>query len=82
MVSKSDKCEQARRELIQQAFDEIRETPDFSDLYSKIYCVLAKFWLHIKAEKENLFKAEEWSNPECKDELLKKIKEFLIKHIR
>ncbi len=82
MVSKSDKCKQARRELIQQALDEICETPDFNSLYSRTYCVLAKFWLHIKAEKENLFKAEEWSNPKGRDELLKKIKEFLIKHIR
>ena len=82
MGSKSDKCEQARRELIQQPLNKICRTRDFSDLRSRTYVVLAHLWLHIKAEEENLFKAEEWSNPECRDELIKKIKAFLIKHIR
>jgi len=82
MVSKSEKCEQARRELIQQTLSKILETQDFSELKTTTFVVLAHLWLHIKAEEENLFNAEEWSNPECRDELLKKIKEFLITHIR
>ena len=82
MTNKSDRCQQARRELIQQALDEICETPEFRNLLSKTYCVLAKFWLHVKAEKENLFKGEEWTNPKCRDEVTKKIEDFLIKHIR
>ena len=82
MTTKSDRCQQTRRELIQQALDEIRETPDFSDLYSRTYCVLAKLWLHIKAEKENLFKTGNWHNPDCRDELIERVKAFLIRHIR
>ncbi len=82
MVSKSYKCEQARRELIQQTLNKICRTRNFSDLRSRTYVVLAHLWLHIKAEEENLFKAEEWSNPKCRDELIKKIKDFLIRYIR
>ena len=82
MVSKSDRCEQAKRELIQQAMDKICEKRDFSDFKRRAYVVLTHLWLHIKVEKENLFKAEEWSNPECRDELRKRIKCFLIKHIQ
>ena len=82
MANKSDKCEQARRELIQQALDEISETTDFNDFYSNTYCVLAKLWLHTKAEKVNLFKTGNWHNPECRDELIEKVKAFLIKYIK
>jgi len=46
------------------------------------YVVLAHLWLHKIAEQENLFKAEEWSNPECRDELIEKIREFLIRNIK
>ena len=81
MYEKSEALQQARRELIQQTLDKIRKTRDFSELKSKTYVVLAHLWLHKRAEEENLFKAEEWSNPKCRDELLKKIKEFLIRNI-
>lgn len=82
MYQKSEAVRKARRELIQQTLDKICETRDFSDLKGRTYVVLAHLWVHIKAEEENLFKAEEWSNPECRDELIKKIREFLIRHIR
>ena len=82
MIIKHKKCQQARRELIQQALDEICETSNFNNLLSTTFYVLAKFWLHIKAEKENLFSGEEWSDPNCRDVIIEKIKAFLIKHIR
>ena len=82
MYEKSEAVKQARRELIQQTLDKIIETRDFNELRSKTYVVLSHLWLHKRAEQENLFKAEEWSSPECRDELLKKIRKFLIKHIR
>jgi len=82
MYEKSEAVKQARRELIQQTLDKIYEIRDFSDLKKRTYVVLAHLWLHKRAEGENLFKAEEWSNSECRDELIKKIREFLIRHIR
>ena len=82
MYEKSEAVKQARRELIQQTLDKICETRDFRDLKKRTYVVLSHLWLHKRAEEENLFKAEEWSNPECRDELIIKIKEFLFRHIR
>ena len=82
MTNKSDKSKQARMELIQLALDEICETSDFNDFYSRTYCVLAKFWLHVKAEKEDLFKTGDWHNPECRDELIENVKAFLLKSIK
>jgi len=82
MYEKSEELQQARRELIQQTLDKIIETRDFRDLKQTTYVLLAHLWLHKIAEEENLFKAEEWSNPEYRDELIKKVKEFLTRHIR
>ncbi len=81
MDKKSEAVKQARKELIQQTLDKIIEIQDFKELKQRTYVVLAHLWLHKKAEEENLFDAEEWSNVECRDKLIKKIKEFLIKHI-
>ncbi len=82
MYEKSETVKQARRELIQQTLDKIIETRDFSELKRTTFVVLAHLWLHKMAEEEDLFRLEEWSNPDCRGELLKKIKEFLIGHIR
>lgn len=82
MYEKSEILQQARRELIQQTLDKIIETRDFSELKRTTYVVLAHLWLHKIAEEENLFEAQEWFNLECRNELIKKIEEFLINHIR
>lgn len=82
MYEKSEVVKKARRELIQQNLDKIIETRDFCELKTTTYVVLAHLWLLKIAEEENLFKLEEWSNPECRAELLKKIKEFLVRNIR
>lgn len=82
MHETSEAVKQARRELIQQTLDKVTETRDFSELKRTTFVVLAHLWLHKIAEEENLFKLEEWSNPECRDELINKIEEFLIKHVR
>ena len=76
------KIEQARKMLVQQALDDIRATPDFSDFFLHAYYVIAKLGLQLKVREEGLFASEKWSIPECKDELMKEIKIFLIKHVR
>ena len=82
MSKEKIKIEQARKMLIQQALDDVRATPDFSDFYLHAYYVIAKLGLQLKAREESLFESEEWSNLESKDNLMKKIGEFLIKHVK
>ncbi len=82
MYEKSEAVKRARRELIQQILDKICKTQNFSELRTTTYVVLMHLWLHIKAEEERLFKGEEWLHPECRNVLLKKIEEFLVRHIR
>ncbi len=82
MYETSETIKKARRELVQQTLDKITKTKDFTELKSTTYVVLAHLWLHKIAEQENLFKLDEWSSPECKDDLIEKIKSFLIKHIK
>ncbi|MGB5910906.1 MAG: hypothetical protein WBH31_06925 [Promethearchaeia archaeon] len=38
--------------------------------------------LQIKAKEEGLFESGDWSNPECREELTEKMKEFLTRHTR
>ncbi len=82
MYQKSDAVKQARKELIQQTLNKISETRDFRELRRRTFVVFAHLWLHITAEKEGLFKLEEWSQPESRDKLIEIIKEFLIRHIK
>ncbi|MFW9882375.1 MAG: hypothetical protein ACFFG0_55645 [Candidatus Thorarchaeota archaeon] len=82
LMIKESKIEQARRELIQQALDEIYNVPDYSNLYTNAFCVIAKFGLQLKAREEKLFEGGDWDDPQDQDELLKKIEEFLNRNIR
>lgn len=70
MYQKSGAVKQARRELIQQTLDKICKTRDFNELKSNTFVVLSHLWLHKIVEEEGLFKGEEWSHPECRDELI------------
>lgn len=73
--------EQAREFLIQEALNEINENSDFSKFNSDVFCVLAKYGLNLKAEGENFFSGDEWSNPSQRDILIKRVEQFLIKNI-
>ncbi|NVM43410.1 MAG: hypothetical protein HWN79_00700 [Candidatus Lokiarchaeota archaeon] len=73
----------ARRILIQHAFDEICAETKIERFQSHTYCTLSKLFLTKTAQEEGLFTPQEdWFKPECRNELLKKVKSFLIKHIR
>ena len=82
MTAKSEEVKQARQSLIQHAFGEICNVPRYSDFRSNTFCVIAKFGLQLKAKEEKLFKTGDWYAPECKGELLEKVKAFLIKYIK
>ncbi len=62
--------------------DEFINKKDFRDFYRSAFCAIAKFGLQLDAKHEDLFNSEEWSNPIRKDELIKKVKKFLVKHIK
>jgi len=76
------KIEQARNLLVQLALEEICSESDFSDFLGHAYCAIAKLGLQLKAKEEDLFEGKEWSNPQCKEQLIAKLKEFLIRHIK
>jgi len=82
MTQTSDAIKKARMALIQQTLDKICKVRDIRELKTSTHVILMHLWIHKKAEEESLFEGDEWAHPECRDELLKKIKEFLEKHIR
>ena len=74
--------EQARDFLKQEALNEIREILDFTSFHTGVFCVIAKYGLQLEAKEEELLTGDEWSNPTCKDSLVKRVELFLDKHIR
>lgn len=73
----------ARRILIQHAFVEICTETKIDCFHDHTYCTLSKLSLTKTAQEEGLFTPQEdWFNPERRNELLKNVKKFLIKHIR
>lgn len=82
MTAKSDEVQKARWSLIQQTFDKVCNVPSYSDFRSNTFCVIAHLGLQMIAKEEGLLDGEEWYDPECRDELLGKVKAFLIKYIK
>ena len=74
--------EQAREFLKQEALKEINKKSDFTGFHGRVFGVIAKYGLQLEAKEEGLLTGEEWSNPDCRDELIMRVKQFLDKHIR
>ena len=74
--------EQARQFLKQQALSEICDISDFTNFYRRIYYIVAKYGLQLKAKEEKLFSGEEWHNPTQKNVLIKRMEQFLNKYIK
>jgi len=74
--------EQAREFLIQEALNEICDITDFTKFYTHIYYILAKYGLQLNAKEDQLFSGDEWSNPACKEFLIRRVEQFLNKHIK
>ena len=77
----SHTSEQARQFLKQQALNEIYDISDFSSFYRRTYYIVAKFGLKLKAKEDELFSGDEWRNPALRDVLIKRVEQFLNKHI-
>ncbi len=82
MSSKHYTPEQAREFLRQEALSEICSVSNFNKFTDKIFCFFAKYGLQLEAKKEEFFSGAEWSDPDSKEVLIKKVKQFLDKHIR
>lgn len=75
-------AKQARNSLVEQALNEVRTIPKYSNFFLHTYYVIAKLGLQRKAKEEGLLETEDWNKEECKDALFERIKQFLIKYIR
>ena len=82
MSSKHYTKEQAREFLRQCALNEICSVSDYHKFNDKVFCVFLKYGLQLKAKEEGFFSGDEWSNPDCRDELIKRAKQLLDKHIK
>ena len=82
MSSKNHTIQQAREFLKQEALKEISEISDFTRFQTRAFCVIAKYGLQLDAKKEELFSGDEWSDPDSKESLIRKVKQFLDEHIR
>ena len=76
------KVEQIRKEFVEQLFNEVCNVPSYSNFYSNTFNVIAKLGLQLKAKEERLFETGDWEDLDSRDELLERIKNFLIKHTR
>jgi len=82
MKTEISEVQKARWSLIHQTFDKVYNVPSYRDFRSNTFCVIAYLGLQMIAKKEGLLDGEEWYDPECRDELLGKVKAFLIKYIK
>ncbi len=82
MNSNNPKHVEARKMMVQSAIDEIIKVQNFSNFYQRSFYQIAKFGLQLKAREEKLFASDNWSDPQCKDELIESIRKFLEKHLK
>ena len=73
--------EQAREFLKQEALKEISEVSDFARLHTRVFYVIAKYGLQLTAKEEGLLSGNEWSNPDFKDILMKRVVQFFDRYI-
>ncbi|KKL24702.1 hypothetical protein LCGC14_2412670, partial [marine sediment metagenome] len=73
---------EARKMMVQDTIDEIAKVQNFNDFYQTSFYQIAKFGLQLDARKEKLFGSDNWSDPQCKDELIERIRKFLVKHLK
>lgn len=74
--------EQAREFLIQHALNEIRNNSDFNTFHRRVFCVIAKYGFQLEAKEEGLLTGDGWSNPARKEILIRRVEQFLNKHIK
>jgi len=76
------KGEQARKFLIDHALNGIINTPTYSNFYTNMYYVIAKLGLQREAKQEELLETIDWNDRKMRNEIIDRIKHFLIKYIK
>ena len=74
--------EEAREFLKQEALKEIIGISDFTKFHNRVFCVIANYGFQLEAKEERLLSGVEWSDPACKDMLIKRVEQFLDKHLK
>ena len=82
MSSNNHTKEQAREFLKQHALNEISDITDFTRFHTRVYYIVAKYGLQVKAKEDQFFSGDEWDNPACKAALIKKTEQFLDRYIK
>ncbi|MFW9939434.1 MAG: hypothetical protein ACFFFT_00240 [Candidatus Thorarchaeota archaeon] len=62
--------------------DEIRDVSPHDDFYLQAFYTVAKFGLQLKAKQERLFEGMDWNNYKLRNGLIRKIEDFLERHIK
>ena len=73
--------EEAREFLKQEALNEICSVSDYHKFHDQVFCVFAKYGLQLAGKEEKFFSGDEWNDPDSKEALIKKVKQFLDEHI-
>ena len=71
-----------RAQFTQEILESICNAPKYCSFYSHVFNRIAALGLHMKAKKERLFENEDWSNLANREELMRKIEKFIIKHTK
>ena len=74
-------AEETKQEFIEQIFNKVCNVPEYSSLYLNTFNIIASLGLQNKAKAEGLFKTGDFVNKGHRDELIQKVKDFLLKHI-
>ena len=75
-------AEEAKQEFIEHIFNEVWNVPDHSSFYLNTFNIIAKLSLQNKAKEEKLFETGDWTNEGQREELIKKVKDFLLRYIK
>ena len=73
---------ETKKRFLEQIFNEVDNVSYYCSFYLTIFNIIAKLRLYNKEKKEKLFETGDWTNEEQREELIKKVKQFLIKHIK
>ncbi len=77
-----NKAEEAKQEFVEHILNEVCNVPDYSSFYLHIFNIIAKLSLQNKAKEEGLFETGDWVNKGQRNDLIKKVKDFLLKYIK
>ena len=80
MTILSKDSELKRAQFTQEILESIRNAPKYCSFYSHVFSRIAALGLQRIAKIEGLFENEDWSNPENREVLMRKIEKFIVKH--